>query len=55
VRLSAVRPPPPESAAVAQLMPQYAQAWTEAETRAFYDALAQHFEVTLTLPPPRRP
>ncbi len=48
-----MRPLPPEAPALAQLKSQYAQAWTEAETRAFYDALAQHFEVTLTLPPPR--
>lgn len=53
VRLTAVRPLPPEAPGLAQLEPQYAQAWVEAETRAFYDALVQHFGVTLTLPAPR--
>ena len=47
VRLTHVRPPEPTSPQVAQLEPRVAQAWADAEARAYYEALKKRLKVTM--------
>jgi peptidyl-prolyl cis-trans isomerase D len=51
VRLTQVRPPEPTSPQVAQLEPRVAQAWADAEARAYYDALKKRLKVTMPAAP----
>jgi peptidyl-prolyl cis-trans isomerase D len=52
VRLTQVRPPEPTAPEVTQLQPQYARAWADAETRAYYEALKARFKVDISAASP---
>ncbi|MCU0929697.1 MAG: SurA N-terminal domain-containing protein [Burkholderiaceae bacterium] len=51
VRLTQVRAPEPTSPQFAQLEPRVAQAWADAEARAYYDALKKRLKVTMPAAP----
>ncbi len=55
VRVTQVRPPAPDAPEVVQLQPRYAQAWGDAETRAYFEALKARHKVSVTAPAPRTP
>jgi peptidyl-prolyl cis-trans isomerase D len=47
VRLNAVKNRAPDAPEVAQLLPRYAQAWSGAESQAYYKALERRFKVKI--------
>jgi peptidyl-prolyl cis-trans isomerase D len=47
VRLSAVKNRAPDAPEVTQLLPRYTQAWSGAESQAYYKALERRFKVKI--------